>query len=77
MSNVKKEFNAAIQSYHHDKKYENPKTSEKFICNLETYNPFEVFAIRACNTEGKTVGHLPREPSRVTHFLLDRSADVM
>ena len=70
MSTAKKEFNAAIPGYHHSKKYWNPKPSEKLFCCHETDNPFDVFAIKACNTEGNTVGHLPRELSRVTKFIL-------
>ena len=46
------------------------------ICSIETDTPFDVFAIRECNTEGNTVGHLPCELSKVTKFLLIRGAAV-
>ena len=37
-----------------------------------------MFAIKACRTEdNKTVGHLPREISRPTKYLLDRGATVV
>ena len=76
MSTVKKAFNASMRDYHHYKKYWNPKPSKKLICSYEIDNPFDLSAIRPCNTEGNTVGHLPRELSRVTKFLLDRGADI-
>jgi len=67
-----------LRGYHYYKKYWEPKESEKWICRHdETDNPFDVFAIRTYDAEGKTVGHLPRELSRVTKvFLMDRGADI-
>ena len=35
-----------------------------------------MFAIKTCKSNGQIVGHLPREISRVTKFLLDRGAVV-
>ena len=66
-----------MRGYHHYKTYCNPKPSEKIICSHERDNPFDVFAIRACNTKINTVGHLPRELSRVTKFLLEIGADII
>ena len=50
--------------------------AKQLICSHETDNPFDVFAIRACNTEGNTDGHLPRDLPRVTKLLLDKGADI-
>ena len=72
MITVKKKFNAAIRGHYHYKKYWNPKPSEKLTCSHERDDPFDVFAIRACNSEGNAAGHQPRELFRVTNFLLDR-----
>lgn len=76
MSTAKKEFNAAIRGYHYYRKYWNPKPGEILICIHEMDNPFDAFAIRTCNREGNTVGHLPRELSRVTKFLMERGAAI-
>ena len=35
-----------------------------------------MFAIKACDNNGTTVGHLPREISGVTKYILDRGATV-
>lgn len=77
MSNLKEiEFDAAIRGFHFYRNYWKPKANEKLLCSYERDNPFDVFAIRTCNDDGDTVGHLPRELSRVTKFLLDRDAVV-
>ena len=76
MSTAKKEFNAVMRGYHHYKKDWNPKPNEKLSCSHETGNPFDVFPTRACNTEDNIIGHLLREISRETKFLLDRGADI-
>ena len=50
--------------------------AKQLICSHETDSPFKVFAIRACNTEDNTDGHLPRELPSVTKLLLDKGADI-
>ena len=53
-----------------------PTKSEKLICFREDENPFDRFAIKTVTDNGNIVGHLPREISRITKFLLDRGAVV-
>ena len=36
-----------------------------------------MFAIKTCDHRGIMVGHLPREVSRITKFIIDRGAIVM
>ena len=43
---------------------------------FEEQNDFDVFAIKTCKRDGTVVGHLPREISRATKFLLDRGAQI-
>ena len=49
---------------------------EELKCTHEVGNEYDVFSIKTCQGSGKTVGHLPREISRATKFLLDRGATV-
>ena len=70
------EFTAAIRGYHYYKRYWQPKEAEKLDCLHEVDNPFDVFAIKTGNSDKNITGHLPREISRVTKFLLDRGAVV-
>ena len=36
-----------------------------------------IFSIKTCKSDKTTVGHLPREISRPTKFLLDRGAEII
>ena len=72
-------FNAAVRGYHVYRANWNPKPDELLVCNIENNNDFDPYAIKVCKSEKdvlKTVGHLPREISRPTKFLLLRGADV-
>ena len=70
------EFSAAIRGYHYYERYWNPQESEVLKCTHEFGNVFDIFAIKTCTSNGETVGHLPREISRVSKFLLDRGASI-
>ena len=70
------EFEAAIRGYHFYRKVWEPEENETLICLHEEDNPFDIFAIKTCRADGTTVGHLPREISRASKFLLDRGADM-
>ena len=50
--------------------------SKVLVCYHKFENTFDMFAIKTCKSNGQIVGHLPREISRVTKFLLDRGAVV-
>ena len=46
-------------------------------CAHEKENPYDHFAIKTCQKDGKIVGHLPMEISRPTKYLLDRGARII
>ena len=70
------QFTAAICGYHVFRKIWEPVIEEELKCAHEVGNEYDVFSIKTCQGSGKTVGHLPREISRATKFLLDRGATV-
>ena len=54
-----------------------PLENEELEFLFERHNLFDMFAIKTCCLEGgQIVGHFPREVSRPTKFLLDRTAKV-
>ena len=69
-------FTAAVRGYHHHRKFWKPKENKTLQCLFEKDNLYDHFAIKTVSSDGKTVGHLPREISRVTKFFLDRGARV-
>lgn len=69
-------FSAAVRGYHYYQKVWLPKQGELLKCSHELNNAFDVFAIKTEENSGKIVGHLPREISRITKFILDRGAKV-
>ena len=71
------EFTAAVRGFHYYGRFWVPKPSQKLNCFYEPDNPFDEFAIKVCE-EGHEVpvGHLPRELSRATKFLIDRGANI-
>ena len=70
------EFTAAVRGYHYYRRVWVPKEREELDCLYEPDKAFDVFAIKTVNQNGITTGHLPREISRTTIFLLDRGAKV-
>ena len=64
------EFTAAILA----KKILATERSWEVRMFARSWNPFDVFAIKTLNSDKVITGHLPREISRVTKFLLDRGA---
>ena len=71
-----KELSSFVRGYHHYRNTWFPQESEVLDCYHEFENTFDMFAIKTCKSNGQIVGHLPREISRVTKFLLDRGAVV-
>ena len=65
-------FTAAVRGFHFYRRYWQPQEIEKLLCLHESGNLFERFAIKTVKEDGETVGHLPREVSRVTKYFLDR-----
>ena len=71
-------LNASVRGYRVYRANWNPKPDEPLVCNIENDNDFDPYT-KACKSEKgvlKTVGHLPREISHPTKFLLLRGADV-
>ena len=72
------EHSSAVRGYHYYRKYWQPTTNQTLECFHERDNLFDFFAIKVCDVDsGMIVGHLPRENSRATKFLLDRGARVI
>ena len=69
-------FSAAIRGFHYYQRIWSPRQNEELNCLHEQGNAFDIFAIKTICRNGKIVGHLPREISRITKFILDRGAQV-
>ena len=56
-----------------------PQENEELVCYSEEEHLFDIFAIKTCRRvlDKQTVGHLPREISRPTKYLIARGAKVM
>ena len=67
-------FDAAIRGYQYYRKYWQPEEYQKLYLSHERDNVFNVFSVKACDVEGKIVGHLSMEVPRITKFLMDRGA---
>ena len=70
------EFIAAVRGFPVYRQEWQPQENDGIICSHESDNLFDAFAIKTMNVEGKTAGHLPREISRPTKFLLDRGVKI-
>ena len=71
------EFESAVRGYHYYRKYWSPKEHEILNCYHEPGNPFDFFAIKTCSQGSQqSVGHLPREISSLTKFILARGTEV-
>ena len=75
MANIEK-TSSAVRGYHHYRNTWFPQDPEVLDCYYEFENTFDIFAVKTCKSNGQIVGHLPREISRVTKFLLDRGAVI-
>ena len=62
----------AVRGFHFYRRYWHPQENKKLLCLHESENLFDRFAIKTVKENGETVGHLPREISRVTKYVLDR-----
>ena len=68
-----KNIPCAGRGFHYYRRYWTPYLREELICQHDDSNPFDVFPIKTCSQEsGGTYGHLPKEISRATKFLIDR-----
>ena len=69
-------FLKAARGFHNYKRYWVPVESECLDSAHEKKNPYDYFAIKTCQKDGKIVGHLLMEISRPTKYLLDRGARI-
>ena len=70
------EYTAAVRGYHYFKTIWQPKENEVLVCQFENGNSYDMFAIKTCDQRGTMVGHLPREVSRITNFIIDCGATI-
>lgn len=75
MSRCEFEFLSAVRGFHVYRDIWKPYVSEILRCEFEPENQFDMFSVKVCSDE-KIVGHIPREISRPTKFLLDRGAQI-
>ena len=69
-------FSAAVRGFHVYRDVWNPHENEELVCLFEENNLLNMFAICTCRKDcEKTVGHLPREISRPTKYLIDRESE--
>ena len=69
-------FTAAVRGFHYYRRFWRPKENEKLDCFYESGNVFDQFAIKTVDERGETVGHLPKEISRVTKHFVDRGISM-
>ena len=69
------EFTSAVRGYHYNRIFWKPEPNQILNCYYLNDNAFDRFATKVCES-GKEipVGHLPKEISRVTKYMLDRGA---
>lgn len=67
---------AAVRGFHFYKSIWIPEEAEVLSCEYEEKNPYDIFAIKTCQENGRIVGHLPMEISRITKYLIDRGARI-
>ena len=70
-------FTAALRGVHVFRKKWKPALNEQLHYLQEPGNNYGVFNIKTCKPDKATAGHLPREISRPTKFLLDRVAEIV
>ena len=58
------ELSSAVRGYHVYRDIWEPSVGEKLVARREFDNQFDKFAVKVLNGE-ETVGHLPREYSRI------------
>ena len=70
------EVPSAVRGFHYYRATWNPREAEELVCEREEDNPYDVFAIKVIDDNGRIVGHLPMEISRSTSFLILRGATI-
>ena len=66
-------FTAAVRGFHCYRRFWQPNENEKLY---EPGNVFDQFVIKTVDERGGTVGHWPKEISRVTKYSLDQGISM-
>ena len=69
------ELCSAVRGYHVYRDVWEPSVEEKLVARREFDNRFDKFAVKVLNGE-ETVGHLPREYSRIAWYFLARGGSI-
>ena len=69
------ELYSVVRGYHVYRDVWEPSVGEKLVARGEFDNRFDKFAVKVLNGE-ETVGHLPREYSRIAWFFLARRGSI-
>ena len=69
------ELCSAVRGYHVYRDVWEPSVGEKLVARREFDNRFDKFAVKVLNGE-ETVGHLPREYSRIAWYFLARGGSI-
>ena len=72
--NKKFMFSAAARGFHFSKRAWVPTESEKLKCTHDKNIRFDDLAVKTINN---SVGHLQKELTQITKFLIDRGAEVL
>ena len=68
-------FASAVRGYHVYKDLWKPSIGEKLVARREFNNPMDKHAVKVVKDD-ETVGHLPREFSRIAWYFLARSGEI-
>ena len=68
-------FVSAVHGYHVYKDVWKPSIGEKLVAKREFNNPMDKHAVKVVKDD-ETVGHLPREFSRIAWYFLARSGEI-
>ena len=68
-------FASAARGYHVYKDVWKPSIGEKLVAKREFNNPMDKHAVKVVKDD-ETVGHLPREFSRIAWYFLARSGEI-
>ena len=70
------ELYSAVRGYHVYRDAWEPSVGEKLVARREFDNRFDKFVVKVLNSE-ETVGHLPREYSRIAWYFLARGGSIV
>ena len=68
-------FASAVRGYHVYRHVWKPSIREKLVAKREFNNPMDKHGVKVVKGD-KTVGHLPREFSRIAWYFLGRSGEI-